>query len=345
MPTILFFALLAAAVLVLAPFWPWLVLATWIGVLARRLVPPLTRLTGGRQRAAAVFTVLLLSSILIPIGFLLAALIGESVSLVERLSTSDRARAVFETLVSSDNPSSSNTGGLVDLVAAHSERAWDLVRAVTRVATQTVLGVVVFIAGTYVVLADGPPLLSWLENHLPMSPNVFRRLSSAFMETGRALLFGVIGAGSAQAALATAAYVVLDVPRPLVLGFLTLFASIVPAVGTAFVWGPVAIGLALTGRINAAIGLGIFGIVAIGTVDNLARPWLARWAELKLHGYLIMVAMFGGISLVGPQGLLLGPLALRLAKEALMIARQEPNRESFPPSTRAMDTTQAEQSG
>lgn len=333
MPPLVLLVLLAAAVLVLAAFWPWLVLATWIGVLARRLVPALARLTGRRQRALAAFTVLLLSSLLIPIGFLLAALIGESVTLVERLSTSDRARAVFETLVSNESSSSGSTNGLVDLVAAHSERAWDVLRAVTRVATQTVLGVVVFIAGTYVVMVDGPALLAWLENHLPIAPRAFRRMANAFMETGRALLFGVIGAGSAQAALATAAYVVLDVPRPFVLGFLTLFASVVPAIGTAFVWGPVAIGLALTGRIDAAIGLGIYGIVAIGTVDNVARPWLARWAELKLHGYLIMVAMFGGISLVGPQGLLLGPLALRLAKEALLIAREERDPKPSPSST------------
>lgn len=316
-------ALLVAAALVLAPFWPWLVLAIWIGVLGRRMVPPLAQWTGRRQRAVAVLTALLLTSLLVPVGFLLIALVGESITLVERLTDSERARAVFETLVSSDGTQARSAGGIVDFVAAHSERAWDVIRVITRVATKTILGVVVFIAGTYVVMADGPALFAWLETHLPMAPSAFRRLASAFMETGRALMFGVIGAGSAQAALATAAYVVIGVPRPLVLGFLTLFASIVPAIGTAFVWGPVAIGLALTGRTNAAIGLGVFGIAVIGTVDNLARPWLARWAELKLHGYLIMVAMFGGISLLGPQGLLLGPLALRLAKEALILAREE----------------------
>ncbi len=322
MPRFLVWTLLASAALVLVPFWSALVLAIWVGVSCRRTVPQLERLTGWRLRATAVLTVFSLTLLLVPIGFLLAALAGDAIALVEQIKTSDQARSVFETLVS-DGGSSRSGDGIVDFIAAHGERAWELFRVVARVATKTVLALVVFVAGTYVVLVDGPGLYSWMECNLPLARPAFRRLAAAFMETGRALMFGVIGAGSAQALLATAAFLVLDVPRPLVLGLLTLFGSIVPAIGTAFVWGPVAIGLAFIGRTEAAIGLGLFGMLGIGTVDNLARPWLARRAELKLPGYLIMVAMFGGISLVGAQGLLLGPLLLRLAKEALVLAHEE----------------------
>lgn len=323
MPRFLLFTLLIGAALVLVPFWPWLVLAIWIGVLARRVVTPLDRLTGWRQRAVAALTVFLLMLLLVPIGFVFASIADDAVALVRRMMDSERARTVFETLVSKDGAGSGQTNGAMSLLAAHGERAWELLRVVAGVATKAVLGLVIFVAGTYSVLSDGPALYHWLEDRLPISSSAVRRLAAAFMETGRALLFGVIGAGSAQALLATAAFLVLGVPRPLVLGLLTLFGSIVPAIGTAFVWGPVAVGLALTGRMEAAIGLGIFGMFAIGTVDNLARPWLARWAELKLPGYLIMVAMFGGISLVGAAGLLLGPLLLRLAKEALILDREQ----------------------
>src|SRR6185436_10017871 len=85
------------------------------------------------------------------------------------------------------------------------------------------------------------------------------------------------------------------------------------------VWVPVTAGLALTGRTGAAIALGVVGVGLIGTVDNVARPYLARRGQLQLPTWVVLFAMFGGIELIGGWGLLLGPLALRLAKEALLI--------------------------
>lgn len=317
----------AAAGLILVPFWPWLVLAVWVGVLGRRLVPPLTRLTGRRQRAAALVTVALISSVVVPAALLVGAIVVDAIALVERLLRSEEARGVFEALVSG-SPGGSDREALspIDLLVSHGGRAWTVLRVIASAATQAVLGLVVFVTCTYVVLADGPVTYAWIERHAPVPPAVLRRFAAAFMETGRGLLIGVGGAGVAQAVLATGFYVAIGVPQPLVLGLLTLIASLVPAIGTAFVWGPVAIGLAMTGRSDAAVAMGLFGVLVIGSVDNLARPWLARRAKLELPAWVIMVGMFGGISLVGPEGLLLGPIVLRLAKEALVIAREERER-------------------
>jgi predicted PurR-regulated permease PerM len=64
-------------------------------------------------------------------------------------------------------------------------------------------------------------------------------------------------------------------------------------------------------------------VAVIGSVDNLARPWLARRGQLKLPSYVLLIAMFGGVELIGGWGLILGPLVVRLAKEAIAI-RAEP---------------------
>jgi predicted PurR-regulated permease PerM len=108
----------------------------------------------------------------------------------------------------------------------------------------------------------------------------------------------------------------------LVLGLLTLVVSIIPSVGTALVWGPVALGLALTGRPVAAAVLAGFGFIVIGSLDNILKPMLAKWGHLQLSTFLVLVGMLGGLVVVGPWGLLLGPLVLRLAKEAVAISRE-----------------------
>ena len=57
----------------------------------------------------------------------------------------------------------------------------------------------------------------------------------------------------------------------------------------------------------------------IGTLDNLLRPYLSRVGHLQLPTFVVLVSMFGGIELMGGWGVVVGPLVVRLAKEALDI--------------------------
>lgn len=48
---------------------------------------------------------------------------------------------------------------------------------------------------------------------------------------------------------------------------------------------------------------------------------LSRKAHLDLPMFLLFIAMLGGIAMFGAWGLLLGPLLVRLAVEALRLGR------------------------
>lgn len=191
-------------------------------------------------------------------------------------------------------------------------------------ATEALLGLFVFVYAIYVFLVDGPALLSWLEDHSPLRLEHTRRFAAAFQETGRGLLVGVGLTGLAQGLVATITYFALGVPRALVLGLLTCVASLLPSIGTALVWAPVAIGLALAGKLVAAAVMAGIGIVVIGTIDNVLRPVFSRFGELELSTFVLLTSIFGGLAAFGAGGLLLGPLFARLAKEALILARAEP---------------------
>lgn len=322
-PRVVVIGLCIAALVILLPFWTPLVLSIWVGQLLRTQVPFLTRLTGRRARAAALLTVALVAVILVPLALIAFTLVGEAIELAERLARTPQLRTMFEKLVTEG---ASNTDGQqptpnpLNVIMEHGNRAWGIISMLFGIAAKVVLGLFVFISSTYVVLADGASAYHWLQRHSPLTPSTMRRFANAFMETGHGLFIGVGGAGLAQSIVATIAYVALGIPEPFVLGLLTLAASVVPSVGTAFVWVPVTIGLALTGRTDAAIILGVLGVGVIGTIDNLVRPLLAKWGKLNLPSFLIMISMFGGLALVGASGIILGPLVLRLAKEAVDIA-------------------------
>jgi predicted PurR-regulated permease PerM len=328
LPTWLVVMLTVAAVAVFVPLAPWIALAVWIGMYARRFHARLAIRLGGRIGTAATLTVSLLLVIAIPIIVVMTSIILDAVALVRQLYDTPESQAVLVKLVQTDprpgdGEALKEVSGVMDLLLSQGDRAWAIGRQLASTAAHFVIGILVMVTGMYGVLVNGGGWYDWLERHLPFSDGQLGRFSDAFMETGRGLWFGIVGAGTLQSVIATGAYLILGVPSALALGMLTLLLSVIPAVGTALVWGPVAAGLALTGRTGAAIALAVVGIAVISTVDNLARPWLTRKGHLQLPTWVVLIAMFGGVELIGAWGLLMGPLVVRLAKEALMIAKSE----------------------
>ena len=211
---------------------------------------------------------------------------------------------------------------IIQLVREHGGQAYRALQVVAGATARALLGLFLFIFGAYSFLVSGPAWYHASLRYSPMAPRALRRLMQAFNETGRGLLIGVGLTALAQGTVATIAYLILRIPSAFVLGLLTAIGSLVPSVGSALVWVPVAAGLALTGRWVASLVLVAIGVLVIGTIDNILRPLFSRIGALQLPTFLLFLAIFGGVILFGGWGLLLGPLLLRLAREALAIARE-----------------------
>lgn len=323
MPRWLLAVLCAAALVVALPFAPWAILGVWLGLFADRIYKPILRRLGDRSGLAATLTVLLLLVVVLPIAALVASLVIDAIALVQRLASSEEGRSVLEQLAGANEDSTrhelTSVKGITDLLMSQGERAFAIVKQVAGAAAHVLIGLLILVSGMFAVLVEGTEWFAWIKAHAPCLPSTVDRFAAAFVETGRGLAWGVVGAGFIQAFVATVTFLILGVPSALALGTLALMFSVIPAIGTAIVWAPVAAGLAVTGRTGAAIALVIVGVGVIGTVDNIARPYLAKRGKLQLPTYVVLVAMFGGIQLIGGWGLLLGPLAVRLAKEAILI--------------------------
>lgn len=319
-------ALVAATALVLWPFAPWILFAIWASALVRPVHGWLVRHLGQRPRLAALASTLGLVIVVAPMIVLVASLADDAIALVRRVIATDRVQTLLHPIATQNGERSD----LVGLAVSQGGRAWELAQQLAGTAARVVIGLVIAIGGVYGLLVDGGRWYAWLEEHAPLTKPSFRRLAGAFVETGRGLFFGILGAGLAQAIVATVLYVALDVPQPYALGMLTLACSVIPAVGTAIVWIPISVALAVSGRDTAAIVLAASGFLVIGTIDNLVRPYLARRGRLQLPTFVVALAMFGGIASMGARGVIVGPLIVRLAKELLAIWREQ--REAEPTS-------------
>ena len=314
------------SLLVLLPLWAPLVFAIWTAVLLDPLTARITGWLRGRRALAAGLTATLVALLLVPLGLLLASLVTSAMVLVRELLASTKARQALETLASADHSGVPEASGLdrwLELAQTHGATAWLFVRRFAGAGAWTVVVLVVFFVALHQCLSQGRTIWRWLEDHSPLRTHTMRRLAGAFVETGRGLIVGAGLTSLLQATLATILYAALGVERALVLGAMTFVASVIPALGTSAVWLPVALGLGLHGEYVRAGILVVVGAVAISTVDNVTRPVFQRWGgKLTLPASLLLLAAFGGLSAFGAAGLALGPLALRLAREVLEIARE-----------------------
>jgi len=88
-------------------------------------------------------------------------------------------------------------------------------------------------------------------------------------------------------------------------------ASFIPVVGTALIWVPAVLYLAVTRHFWTAGFLVFWGVAFIGLSDNLIRTWIVR-GETKIHPLLIFFSVMGGLVAFGFLGIILGPLVLSL---------------------------------
>lgn len=297
-----------------------IVLGAWAAHLSRPLFLRLSRAFKGRDKAAGLLTGVLVVLMITPLVVGVTTLVPAARALFEQLRSAQGGRGVLSALVSGGGAPSQKLDvvGLAKQYGAGASKAFGIVASAS---ADVIIGAFVFLATFFALLVEGERTYAWFESRAPLEPSVFRRMSNAFYQAGRGLLVGNGLTALVQGVLAGIIYAALGVPRAVLLGLLSVIGALIPVTGPALVWVPVAAGLALTGHPVKAVILCALGVVVVGTVDNVMRPWLSQRANVGLSTTVVLVAIFGGMAAFGPWGLLLGPLVARLAVEALEIMR------------------------
>ena len=101
----------------------------------------------------------------------------------------------------------------------------------------------------FFVFRDGKKGLARLSASLPLPEGTVERLQKQVNSTVVANLYGGVAVGAAQGLLAGLAYWVLGVGSPVLWGVVTGVCSLVPMVGSALVWLPVALVLMVGGHV------------------------------------------------------------------------------------------------
>jgi predicted PurR-regulated permease PerM len=146
---------------------------------------------------------------------------------------------------------------------------------------------------------------------MPLSDRYTRELAAKFAAVVRATVKGNIAIAVIQGTIGGVTFHLLGIDAAILWGALMIFLSLLPAVGAAIVWLPVAVYFFLVGDVWKGAILVAVGGGVIGLVDNLLRPMLVG-KDTRLPDYLILISTVGGLSLFGINGFVIGPLIAAL---------------------------------
>ena len=168
---------------------------------------------------------------------------------------------------------------------------------------------------------DRAGLLTFLRGLIPLSGAETEDLLDRIALTVNASLYKNLLVKAIQGVLGGLMFWILGLPAPVLFGAAMAMLAILPVMGTALVWVPAAIFLAVTGSWIKAIVLAAWGGLVVGLIDNFLFPLLVA-EELHLHPLAVFFSVFGGVLAFGMAGAVLGPAILAIAVALLDHWRQ-----------------------
>lgn len=170
-------------------------------------------------------------------------------------------------------------------------------------------------------LRDRRPVLQSIRALAPLSEAEMDTLCERINDTIHATIYGELAVSAVQGLLGGLIFWWLGLPAPLLWGVVMALLAVVPVLGAFLVWIPAALFLAVEGSWGKALILTLWGLLVVGTIDNLLRPILVG-KRLRLHTVLAFISVVGGLVLFGSAGLILGPVTLTVTTVLLDVWRQ-----------------------
>lgn len=343
-PQMISFVILALVTLGLAVLFLMIVMPFILSLLAAAMAALVTypaylkltaRLGGWRYVSAALFTLLLVLLVILPV------LIGATAG----ISQFQRGVAFLQQEVSDEAPRFREIIKKIDdrLDISHDElkmRAKQFGESLLGPAVKWGQGVIgsildaviqfgIILIAYFFFLVDGASIIRTWEETTPIDVAHDRVIRQEFANVCRAAIWGTVMAAIGQAIVMTVGLFFINLFTDahlggwlFLLGGLTAVAALVPFLGASLVWLPTAITLFFNDHFVAGAAVLFLGIVIVSSIDNLIRIMVLK-GSAELHPLLVLICVFGGIQFAGVLGIFIGPAIGAIVFALLKVLRQE----------------------
>lgn len=175
----------------------------------------------------------------------------------------------------------------------------------------TLLSILIMYFILYFMLVNSRELEAWLYEYIPLKDQNVALMGAELKTLVLSNALGIPLTALLQGIVALIGYWVLGIDDVLFWFVITCIAAMLPFVGAALAYVPIAILLFAGGHDTKGIIMLIYGFGVVGTVDNIFRFVLQK----KMGDVHPLITVFGviiGLNLFGFVGLIFGPILISL---------------------------------
>ncbi|MAL58984.1 MAG: AI-2E family transporter [Flavobacteriaceae bacterium] len=303
----------------LLPYLSGVLGAITIYVLMRGWMVKLVRRGWNRNLAAATLCILSFITILLPVSGVLLLLgnkIGHAVQNSERVASAFKEQiGVWESRLGFDLASQIDVGAISNWLSKNLQNI-----AGSTFDVFIAIGLMYFIL--FYLFTDRSLAKDSVGSYIPVNKTNLNVIGNQVKGMVRSNALGIPLVAVAQGIVALIGFLIFGVQDPFFWFVIVTIGSMIPFVGTLLGIIPVFILELSTGNTFTAWGILIYGLVVVGSTDNIIRLYVLKKLD-NVHPLITLVGVIVGVPLFGFIGLIFGPLLISLFLVLLSIYRKE----------------------
>ncbi len=300
-----------------------LFVAGLFSAMARPIHHWLTRRLGGRENVASVLTILgIVFLVLGPLSVLIGVVVAQAVNVGQSITPwvqnfinepTEMTRYLekipyYDEILPYRDVILEKVG---EVVGSISTFLIDSLSSVTKMTVEAVFSSIIMLYVMFYFLTMGDKLLIKILYFLPLHDRDEQLLLHRFTSVTRATIKGTLIIGIMQGIICGIAFALAGIKGPVFWGTVMAVMSIIPAFGTAIIWVPALIVLAIQGDFSGAVILAVLCGAVAGNLDNVIRPRLVG-KDTEMHDLFVLFGTLGGITMFGLLGIIIGPIIAAL---------------------------------
>lgn len=325
----LFILLLIAIVLTLLIFYPFLAIIILSAAFAVVLGPVYhfikKRIVRNIAWLASLITVILfLLCLCVPLFFVGREVFNQTQNIYQNImvtGNSNQAISSIDSYINKQLPEGFN----FDVHAKATEMVSSLTNNLANFFKSTLNSILMFflmVFALFYLLKDGEKWRRGFVKIFPLSDDNTNEILDNLKKSINRIFKGSFIIAIAQGLLAWLGFTIFGVPNAIIWGVVAGIASFIPTIGTSMVTVPAMLFLFFTGMQLQALGLLIWSVILVGTIDNFLTPYIIS-KDTEIPSLFILFAILGGVILIGPLGILIGPLVLSFLYSLISIYKKQ----------------------